>query len=212
MKPLLLSFLFLINVSCIPYQLVDTVPTTPALPTLKITQTVLTSIVPISIQTVKGGIYRCTAFNIAPHTFVTAAHCIEWIHRFPDAVLYVKTQRAAILKENETVDLAVIVSDIPVPALSIRAKPLKLGEAVQAAGYGLGLSFPFVSNHTVLSLNYRIPPESYPGTIFMNSFIEGMSGGPIYDANGHVVGVIQRATEMMGYGISSDTLTRFLRI
>ena len=44
----------------------------------------------------------------------------------------------------------------------------------------------------------------------MGGFIGGMSGGPVFDINGDVVGVVQRGTEQIGYGVNTATLLEFL--
>lgn len=152
---------------------------------------------------------------MAPRKFVTAAHCTVPLHEYFGSRLYADGRPAYVIAEDEIVDLSLIITDIVKPSLTIRdralvADPFKGYETVQAMGYGLGFTSPVITNHTAMLLNYNLDPDIYSGTIFVGEFIGGMSGGPIYDVEGKVVGVVQRTTPSIGYGIDSYVLNRFI--
>lgn len=210
MKQFLLSVLLLASISC-----VDCAPHTrpvlaPQPPAQSASEIVQKSIVRITLTTPDDGAYICTGFSIGPRKFMTAAHCTIPLHFFPGSVLAVNGIRAFVLAESENVDLAVIIADLELPGLKVRLTPLSIGEDVHAMGYGYGFTMSLTTHHIVELLNYRISDEIYPGTVFLYPFMHGMSGGPVYDANGSVVGVIQRTTNEIGYGVNVATMIEFL--
>ena len=172
-------------------------------------QIVRGSVARLTLET-SGGTYTCTAWSLAPRKFVTAAHCTDALEMYPDGRLMLDGRPAFILKEDDVTDLAILIADLVKPGLDIRTVVLDIGESVTAMGFGYGFTAPLLTRHTVQILNYTISPEIYPGTIFMGGFIGGMSGGPVFDINGDVVGVVQRGTEQIGYGVNTATLLEFL--
>lgn len=160
-------------------------------------------------------VFVCTAWSIGPKQFVTAAHCTPDAievngHEFP-VYLELDGIPAVVLKRSFPTDLATLLGEIRKPALEIREEPLSRFEEVKAAGFGHGFPRPLVTEHRVMILGISLGDDVWPGTVFMHPFVGGMSGGVIFDNDGKVVGVVQRASPYIGFGIDSATLLAFLR-
>jgi hypothetical protein len=145
----------------------------------------------------------CSAFAIDTRKFMTAAHCIA-------DKLKIDGHAAFPVKIDEKVDLAVLVTDFTLSPLTFRQRPLALEEQVMGLGYGYSWKFPTPTKHEVIILKYSPFPDIYPGTWFLNGFIGGMSGGPIIDKDGQVVGIVQRSNSRNGYGVDVETILEFL--
>lgn len=153
--------------------------------------------------------FGCSAFAIAPRKLLTAAHCVPPADAKP--TLWINHRRAFAEKIDREHDLAVLLIDQDVPALGFRAAPLTRFEHVRALGYGYSWDHPTVTTHMVIMLEYTpYPGEVAPGTWFMGGFIGGMSGGAVIDADGYVVGIVQRGSTQAGYGVSCETIRNFL--
>lgn len=168
-------------------------------------------------RTVDGiGTFTCTGFAIAPRKYMTAAHCVAPIEtmfgQVLDAPLKVDGKDALILKADFYQDLAVVIADVVKPSVRLREKGANWLERVWAMGYGNGFSKPLVTEHKVQILGYQFDgmPDVAPGTIYMGEFIGGMSGGPVYDGNGAVVGIVQRGGSGIGYGVTVKEIQKFL--
>lgn len=149
--------------------------------------------------------YGCSAWAIDVRKFVTAAHCIG-----DDMKL--DGHPAFVIAQDNVLDLAVIVSDYVKPGLTIRQAPLTRDESTIGLGYGFSWLFPTITHHKVMILSYTPSPEDIPtaGVWYYGPFIGGQSGGAVIDEDGLVVGVIQRGSDVVGYGIDSATLLMFL--
>lgn len=225
MKPtfLALALLGLLTLGCSPLHKVAAVPIEPAVPialqvptpvpvdpTPKVTQ----SIARLAGMGLFGGeqpvTWGCTAFSIAPRKYLTAAHCTAPLHQVVAGNIKLDNRPAFIIAEDEVNDIAIVVADYVQPALTIRVEPLQRYDKVQAMGFGYAFLYPVRTDHIVMILNYSPAEGIAPGTMYLHPFAGGMSGGPVYDRNGDVVGMVQRSNEVLAYGIASDVLIDFL--
>lgn len=148
--------------------------------------------------------YGCTAFSIEPCKYLTAAHCVG-------EDMKVDGVGAVAVKVSVEKDLAVLLVDAVKPALTLRQRALQFLETAIGLGYGYSWRFPTVTWHKALMFKYSPFEDVYPGTWFQGGFIGGMSGGPIIDVHGQVVGVVQRGNGASGYGVGVDVVEGFLK-
>lgn len=156
------------------------------------------------------GSYVCTAFSIAPRKYLTAAHCTYWKQRFPQLDLRVGGAIASVVAQDLDLDLAVLVVDLEKPALPISFTSMKRWQKAYGLGFGEGLRTPTFTEHRVLSLDYDLGGGLPHGILYQSPFIGGMSGGPVFDADGVVVGMVQRASYFIGYGVDAPVIQLFL--
>ncbi len=147
--------------------------------------------------------YGCSASSIAVRKFLTAAHCIA-------DQMKLDGHLAFAVKVSAKLDLAVLVSDYSRPPMTLRMRPLERMEEATGLGYGYSWQYPTVTEHKALMFKFTPDTDIYPGTWFLHPFIGGMSGGPIIDVNGEVVGIVQRGNNGVGYGVDTETNLDFL--
>lgn len=213
MKSILLALLLFVNSSCAPVTK-SAVPTKP----VSVHEVVEKSVVRVTANVI-GTINEmsvCTGFSIGTQRYLTAAHCVKDLY-MEDGIPFQLTMRvnghvASAVTVDDELDLAVLVSDLNKPALQLRADGLERFEPVYAMGYGHGFTEPLVTEHHALLFGYLLRPDIWPGTVYMNPFIGGMSGGPVYDKDGKVVGIVQRASTYVGYSVSLETIKGFLGV
>ena len=126
-----------------------------------------------------------------------------------------KSVAASVVGTAPERDLAVL----RVPARGLKAIPighsskLRLGDAVVALGFPLGLGGPTVTSGIVSGLNRTISPSQGPaleGLLQTDAAINpGNSGGPLVDAAGRLVGINMIAAgagkaENVGFAIAID--------
>ena len=188
-------------------------PSTPSAPTRTIHETIRNSIVRIT-QESSTEQYVCTGFSIAPKNYLTAAHCTVQPQDMEGNPLTTELRadgvKAFVVKQDVKLDLAIIVADFEKPSVNFRTEPLQWLEHVSAMGYGEGFMRPLVTSHRLVMWNYTLGPGIAPGNVYMDNFIGGMSGGPCYDDQGDIVGIVQRASDDIGYGVDVATLLAFI--
>lgn len=177
-----------------------------------VVNTITSSIVRISglqaSQSIFGGPaldrYICTGFTVAPHVILTADHCTG-TDMTADGV------KATLIKGDKYYDLAVLsVPGSNRPTLPLRDIVTIPSEELIGVGYGNGWTFPIAMHQRVLIGSYA-PTIGIPvGIITQGGYVGGMSGGPIVDLYGNVVGVIQQSNSGLGYGVGATIVKAFL--
>ena len=146
----------------------------------------------------------CTGFQIAPNRMLTAAHCIGNLSMEGDGKV------AHVLKADTNLDLALVKLDLKRPSLVLRDRPVARFEELSGIGYAWGWNKLTVLKQRAIILNHSVGQGAPVGTIVQGGYISGMSGGPVVDAQGRVVGIIQRSHEGTGYGVGTLIIRAFL--
>jgi putative serine protease PepD len=125
-------------------------------------------------------------------------------------------RRAVLLSLDTSADLALLRIDGAVGLVSAQlgsSASLRVGDAVVAIGNALDLPGGFTVTHGIVSALDRYGDSTLSGLIQIDAGISsGMSGGPLVDAAGRIVGInsrFQRSTptsdaEDIGFAIPSD--------
>ncbi len=133
---------------------------------------------------------------------LTAAHCYG-------LGLYVDQEPAKVVSKDDKKDLLVLeIDDTGRPALHLAKSNPKQGEVVASFGYGYGLERPMLRVMTIADDNTYIPEDGIGGPLIVtdSAFVGGMSGGPVINAAGDVVMIVQRASGTVGLGFGAETI------
>lgn len=171
---------------------------------------------PVSIQEVHalhhpnifkfGDVLRaiCTGFTIdAVREYVlTAQHC-------NGDKLTVDGKKAFVVWEHEAEDLMVLrVEKLERAALHASKKTLSTGLPLAALGYGYGLSEPLLRVGHIASSAQALPGLTGDWLIASISYIGGMSGGPVFDDQGAIIGIVQMSDPYVGIGRRIDRVLK----
>lgn len=168
-----------------------------AAPTPKVITNTLKSTVTI-ITVNKDHRMGCTGFVVDIQTVITAKHCIPIVDG--DEV-FVDGKLSRVVKSND--ELALLRIEPSKPPLDIRKEKANIGEYVWALGYAYG----------ELAVYERNIAGVYEGWVLTNGkFTDGMSGGPVVDEDGNVVGLIQASDTERGYISSAKDIREFTGI
>lgn len=133
-----------------------------------------------------GGIASGTAFYINSHTLITAEHVVA------DSTCEIDGKPVTMSEENVKLDYAIVktAEDAPDPSevLNWSCDHFNKGETYLAVGYAFG------EDLVVQSLRGSNMHEDQEGfadeTRLIGNDFPGMSGGPIFDSRGYVVGIV----------------------
>ncbi len=136
--------------------------------------------------------FTCTAFSINEQRgyYMTAAHCLS------EGPVTIDGHNAQIIIQDDSLDIAVLRAESFRQALPHRYLSIDLGMPVASYGYGYGLKQPIVKTSRVSQPQLYVEDQLW--TVLDSPFVEGMSGGPIVDESGRVMGVVQVSDSVTG--------------
>lgn len=150
-----------------------------------------------------GEPYVCTGFVIMPSYILTAEHCLG------DA-MRADGQTAAFLRSDPFYDLALVRAVSARPATHFRDRDVAVLEHLTAVGYAYGLPRLTVLPVQAILVNVQPTAQEPPGLFVSPQYIQGMSGGPVLDAWGDVVGMVQQRNGGVGFGVTVPLIRAFL--
>lgn len=122
-----------------------------------------------------------TAFRIGPHHLLSAAH-VTAMHGCA-----IDGAPATVIQQDGARDFAQIDANVPGPGLKVSCEGYRAGEWVWAVGYAHGAPF---QTAIALYATYLKAGDGKRVLIGPYTVIPGMSGGPIMNARGEVVGIV----------------------
>jgi len=170
---------------------------------LAVAKTIRESIVEISIGE-KGA---CTGFVIddARDYVLTAAHC-DNTESGKD--LFVDSRPAKVKAKDIKADLMVLfVEDIDRPALKLAKHDPEIGEEIASYGYGWALEKPLFRVAHVSVDNITLEGYERAQRYGIDaSFVGGQSGGPVFNATGEIIMIVQLGNDQAGFGVGAETI------
>lgn len=140
----------------------------------------------------------CTGFVIDnERKFVlTAAHC-------DGEKLYADNLKAEVKAKDAKSDLMVLyVKDIDRPALKLAARNPMIGEEIASFGWGYAMEQALFRVAHVSAKDVALERAHYMG--IDAAFVSGQSGGPVVNADGNVVMIVQLGNEICGFGVGAE--------
>lgn len=137
--------------------------------------------------------------NAVKGEVLTAAHCLPDTE---DKIIFVDDKPSKVLKVGG--ELALVSSEPFVkPAITIATVTAKVGDGVVSYGYGLGLRMRIVRNVAAVIEGERL-------IILDGPLSSGMSGGPVVNVSGLLVGLNQGTEKATSVISSSKAIREFL--
>lgn len=140
---------------------------------------------------VEGGTSKCSGVVVGGRHIATAAHCVP-------------ADAAQVVLHDEENDVAVIETETGVEPIQIAASEPKLRQQAWAIGYPDGSKeWPLVLSTTVAAVESGYRPGAVRN-IFHDGTRYGMSGGPIVDSDGKMVGLVSEMQDRGGAVVAAS--------
>jgi S1-C subfamily serine protease len=136
---------------------------------------------------------------------LTAAHCHE-----QGKDIYADSTTAKVIWKDEKKDLLILeVDDLDRPAVTLAPKNPQTGEEIGSFGHGYGLEQPMFRHAYVANASIQLTEiEGGPFVMIDAGYVSGQSGGPVINATGEVVSVVQRANGLVGIGVGAEAIRK----
>jgi S1-C subfamily serine protease len=151
---------------------------------------------------------NCTAFSINQKKgrYLTAGHCVG----DQGTVVLINDTEAELLYADYVNDIAVydVADGKGQPALKLGLAPV-IGDEIMYVGHGYGAPVP-VAEVGIFLIPSQLPPFEAlsPKQFASTDAIPGMSGGPIVNRKGEVVGMVTCSYRQLGCGVEYVTVAR----
>jgi S1-C subfamily serine protease len=134
---------------------------------------------------------------------LTAAHCDAEAGK----AIYADQERASVHAKDVKNDFMILnIPDTGRPSIKLAKHDPKQAEEVMSFGYGYGLEQP-MARITHISIDRAdIPELSGPYVVTDATFVGGQSGGPVVNALGELVMMVQRGSNSVGIGKGVETI------
>lgn len=164
---------------------------------------VQSSIVKITEETQGEPTGECTGIVLAPNRVLTAAHCMG-------EAMQADGQTAIVLKSDVFYDLAWLNVVTIRPVMPLAEGTVVRGEYVSAFGYAWGWDHLTMLVCRVVLVDFSPNPKMAVGIFTQGGYIPGMSGGPVVNQDGELVGIVQQTNEGIGFGVGTVLIRAFL--
>lgn len=149
---------------------------------------------------------KCTGFVVdaVKHFVQSAAHCYSndkiWVDKVLGTVI-------ALDEEKDLMILEVKYLDPAKTALKLAGKNPDVMQNVMSVGFGYGVDRAQSRAAQVSDVAFVMTGLSGPFVAVNVAFTPGQSGGPVVDANGDVVSIVQRGDSgTLGIGVGAETI------
>jgi len=136
----------------------------------------------------------CSAFQVKPGVYFTAAHCLHEAATLGGRPL-------TVLLVDDVSDLGVFRSTVKMPKIIELGKMPKPLDAVNMIGYSTIPNAPFFFGGFVLASEVSPVEGVQPVLLINHSAAPGMSGGPIVDRTGKLISVISGGNDFVCGGV-----------
>jgi S1-C subfamily serine protease len=132
---------------------------------------------------------------------LTAAHC-------DGKGLFADHETAKVIWKHTKADLMVLeVADTGRPAIRLADKNPSTGDEIASYGYGMALERPmFRTAHVSDDRAEFSDVTGGPFVMIDAAYVGGQSGGPVINAAGEIVSIVQRASGLVGIGVGAETI------
>lgn len=177
-----------------------------------------------SVVKLRGMLGSCSGEQVLTESgkavILTAMHC-SMITIGDEVLVFTQDGRMLprkILAISEVSDLMILEGMPNMPALPL-AKGFKLNDNCHAYGSGMGYKTSRQDGQVIdrfLIMPSDLPPpldaHNFPIEFFVSTAhnISGMSGGPVVDDSGQLIGLVSMGNDFYGYDIPLDSISAFL--
>lgn len=158
------------------------------------------SIVTISYINAEDKEMRCTGFQVDMNRVLTAEHCVPPVDGKGE--IYVEGLVSRVVDRTDSLALLDVPVTDRIPFVVAKTLP-KPGDPLTSYGYAFG--------GPLMQLARNVAGYMDGHLIVDNPIAGGMSGGPVLNSNGEVVGINQAANDIFGIACTLKEIRDFLK-